>query len=618
MGSLPPRLHMLEISKLESSEFKAVFSMVYDGDASISLSTKVEANTLISLYDTAPKFTLPHLASSMSSLKMPLRFTITNFKLSGIITLVVSQKKGVVLVFQDDPLQSIKISSSLDSIPNAANRIKAEIEQELRLVFRTSIPELLYQLTKPSKSGFVDKFVEPACSVDQSTCSDDVNLSIPQPFPTTTLASTTSVSVPCIFDPVSVESSYSGSLSLESALSGSTSLSNSHYTNPSSPLSNPYYTVSTLPTIFAASRLALQKIKALASKNMTLSLDPSLDFNNIVQRSSVFTSTYKDLSPSHSRKLSFESSEIDLCDDLSSVGSLENSIEYPAAKSHSGQRRVFKLSGAFDDEKRKSPSTKPLTKVRSQSSHPKSQQQYFSSCPRRSRISFSASNSLPCTPLLSPQQGTSRNSSPDVRHRNRLLSNNYPPPLTLSPNTQATNHKQIPVDPSHLKLAPTDASLRPKSGIIGAQTSGTKYRSKSSGIHDSFHSFHSEQDVIYDNPTFQFAGYSKPAFSTKDQSNSPIRDLTSKHNLQLPFPLSSIENSLESSLYSQKPINSDTQVHQNGLRPPSYVSSLTPQSIQPLHDLPLPKLVSKNGHEAYQESDPSSQAPAQFFLTKMH
>jgi mitochondrial distribution and morphology protein 34 len=46
MGTKPPELEILEIGELTQERFKGIFKLVYQGDASVVVQTKVQANPL--------------------------------------------------------------------------------------------------------------------------------------------------------------------------------------------------------------------------------------------------------------------------------------------------------------------------------------------------------------------------------------------------------------------------------------------------------------------------------------------------------------------------------------------------------------------------------------------
>lgn len=52
------------------------------------------------------------------------------------------------MVFQNDTVESVNISSSLDFLPGAADMLKQEIEEELTLMFSDFIPEMLHKMSQ--------------------------------------------------------------------------------------------------------------------------------------------------------------------------------------------------------------------------------------------------------------------------------------------------------------------------------------------------------------------------------------------------------------------------------------------------------------------------------------
>lgn len=399
LGDIPPRLHMIEISELKTDRFKGVFSMVYNGNASITLSTYVQANTLMSHYENSPQFSMPSFASSLSSLIMPLRFTIYDFRLSGIITLVVSKSKGVILVFQDDPLESIKISSSLDSLPGIATQVKSEIEQELRLVFRDSIPEMLYKLTHEiSKSSESVDFLEKNDSQLDDYLEGDGGVcdNSPQRF-----------SVP----PLPVVNNTVPSLSILNS------------TNPPQTYLSEYGVIN---------YQALVSLKFLANSSMSLSLSSTSRWNNDVFLASSM-SNY--VSPQNNKSFSMENDESDDLSRISSQSSAFSSCDNilsTKVQTH-GPRRVIKLRDALKK-------------------FPQSQVKHSSNNSFEEKADhISEGVSTPCTPSQSPRLLVSH-SAPTPTGKARDYNNQFST-LSLSPVNQTVT--QSP------QLSATDTFLSP-------------------------------------------------------------------------------------------------------------------------------------------------------------
>ncbi|KAK6841677.1 mitochondrial distribution and morphology protein 34 [Apiospora arundinis] len=121
LGSIPPELEILEIGDLAEDRFRGIFKMCYSGDAYLTLRTKVQ-----------PSFTSPQPVAAAAGLTIPLSITLSEIKLSACVILVFSKQKGLTLVFQDDPLESIKVSSTFDSIQFVRDYLQRTIEGQLR------------------------------------------------------------------------------------------------------------------------------------------------------------------------------------------------------------------------------------------------------------------------------------------------------------------------------------------------------------------------------------------------------------------------------------------------------------------------------------------------------
>lgn len=72
---------------------------------------------------------------------------ISDLKLRGIVVLVVSKTKGITLVFKNDPLESIIISSTFDSVTSVRNFLQREIEKQLRKLFQEDLPVMIHNLS---------------------------------------------------------------------------------------------------------------------------------------------------------------------------------------------------------------------------------------------------------------------------------------------------------------------------------------------------------------------------------------------------------------------------------------------------------------------------------------
>ena len=76
-----------------------------------------------------------------------MQITLSEFKLSAFIILVFSRQKGLTLVFRNDPLESLKVSSTFDSIPFVRDYLQNEIEGQLRTLLMDELPAIIHRLS---------------------------------------------------------------------------------------------------------------------------------------------------------------------------------------------------------------------------------------------------------------------------------------------------------------------------------------------------------------------------------------------------------------------------------------------------------------------------------------
>lgn len=147
LGSVPPELEILEIGDLAEDRFRGIFKMCYSGDAFLTLKTRVQANPMNTYLFSKPSFTSPQPLAAASGLTIPLQITLSEIKLSAFIILVFSRQKGLTLVFRNDPLESLKVSSTFDSIPFVRDYLQQEIEMQLRTLMMDELPAIIHRLS---------------------------------------------------------------------------------------------------------------------------------------------------------------------------------------------------------------------------------------------------------------------------------------------------------------------------------------------------------------------------------------------------------------------------------------------------------------------------------------
>ncbi|KAI9028924.1 hypothetical protein CLU79DRAFT_677189, partial [Phycomyces nitens] len=147
MGTLPPELEILEIGELSTDKFRGIFKLTYNGDAHIVLQTKVQANPMHTKQSDLPRHSRPNILAAHQPLVVPMLLRISDLKLRGIVVLVVSKTKGITLVFKNDPLESILVSSTFDSVTSVRNFLQREIEKQLRNLFQEDLPVMIHNLS---------------------------------------------------------------------------------------------------------------------------------------------------------------------------------------------------------------------------------------------------------------------------------------------------------------------------------------------------------------------------------------------------------------------------------------------------------------------------------------
>ncbi|KAK5946690.1 ERMES complex subunit [Knufia obscura] len=147
LGDVPPDLEVVEISDIGVDKFRGTFKMSYAGNAFITIKTRVQANPLNTFLVTRPTYASPRPLAAAAGLTIPLQITLSDFKLSAIIILVFSRQKGLTIVFRNDPLESLKVSSTFDSIPFVANYLQEVIEKQLRTLFMDELPAIIHRMS---------------------------------------------------------------------------------------------------------------------------------------------------------------------------------------------------------------------------------------------------------------------------------------------------------------------------------------------------------------------------------------------------------------------------------------------------------------------------------------
>jgi distribution and morphology protein 34 len=149
-GHQPPTLTLLEIGDLSTDRFRGIFRLGYQGDAWIEVRCRVQANPLSHNPHLDSSSTLPMSTPLLASqpLLVPMTLRLSSLNLRAILILVVSKSKGITLVFKNDPLQNVDVSSTFDSIEVIRGYLQQEIEGQLKELFREDLPGIIHRLSQ--------------------------------------------------------------------------------------------------------------------------------------------------------------------------------------------------------------------------------------------------------------------------------------------------------------------------------------------------------------------------------------------------------------------------------------------------------------------------------------
>lgn len=130
--------------------FRGILRLGYQGDAWLEVRCRVQANPLSHNPNLLPSSTLPLSTPLLASqpLLVPMTLRLSKLHLRAILILVVSKAKGITLVFKNDPLQNVDVSSTFDSVEVIRGYLQQEIEGQLREMFREDLPGIIHRLSQ--------------------------------------------------------------------------------------------------------------------------------------------------------------------------------------------------------------------------------------------------------------------------------------------------------------------------------------------------------------------------------------------------------------------------------------------------------------------------------------
>lgn len=157
-GKAAPQFEILEIGELDQDRFRGIFKVNYAGDFELTLHTKVQANPLnihnansleheMLTQEDHRRFVTPNFGVAQAPFPVPLDLKLLNIGISGIGIIVFSKTKGLTLVFRNDPLDLITVTLTFDNVQVLANFLQQQIENQIRDLFRETLPTLIHQLS---------------------------------------------------------------------------------------------------------------------------------------------------------------------------------------------------------------------------------------------------------------------------------------------------------------------------------------------------------------------------------------------------------------------------------------------------------------------------------------
>jgi hypothetical protein len=91
--------------------------------------------------------TAPNILAADLPLIVPMQLKISQMKIRAILVFIMSRAKGITLSFKTDPLESVLVSSTFDSVPSVRRHLQSEIENRLRDLLQKELPALVHTVS---------------------------------------------------------------------------------------------------------------------------------------------------------------------------------------------------------------------------------------------------------------------------------------------------------------------------------------------------------------------------------------------------------------------------------------------------------------------------------------
>lgn len=151
LGTKAPELTCVSLDDLQaSSKFpksRVMLHLVYDGDAHLVLQTLVQVNPLSQNKNDIRPWS--YMVAANQPLILPLNIKIAEIRLKGVISLAFDVDQGITIKFKsENPLTSLRVSSSFDHVESIKKVLQEQIENQIKLLFKTDLPLIIYKLSQ--------------------------------------------------------------------------------------------------------------------------------------------------------------------------------------------------------------------------------------------------------------------------------------------------------------------------------------------------------------------------------------------------------------------------------------------------------------------------------------
>ncbi len=87
------------------------------------------------------------MVSAHKPLIVPMLLRISQLRLRAILTLALDAQKGVTLSFKNDPLESVRVNSTFDDVPNVRTMLQTEIQRAVSKLLSDALPDMIHRMS---------------------------------------------------------------------------------------------------------------------------------------------------------------------------------------------------------------------------------------------------------------------------------------------------------------------------------------------------------------------------------------------------------------------------------------------------------------------------------------